>query len=441
MNVASIMMQLGGLSRQGNGKIQSQTPSNQYDFTSILGSVFAQKDCPAVVKDQSEPQLNGDQLNELTQLLSSTDMSDLLDKFDGQELKFNSTTIANLLGISKSELKSVLQSLLTKLTVKGIPSDENGSSDDQKTKIDKKDTDPIDMILSIMNMITNLDPKELKTKDFSSLATSMKISKLVELLGKKTDLSGIDIDSFFQVKEKNEEILGKIKGFLQQADSTKKNTILENSFQSVLTDASAKAKPTDPINTHQSRGLNPVIQNDLQVPLTNTESTNSIQLSHSMMSKSEQLNLMVPKGTTPASYEQFVQDFSKVLESSQWVKSPNMSKLLIKLYPEQLGSLRIEILQKDGMMTARIMATSTQAKELLDSSLQGLKHSFGQQQIQVDKIEVIQSMTETERFQRQGSNQQQSQQQQEKPHTEKDLNTDLNLDSLNFQELLLNVEV
>ena len=217
--------------------------------------------------------------------------------------------------------------------------------------------------------------------------------------------------------------------------------MLENTFQSLLTDVRAKNNDSDTTNTHQNKTLKPVIQNDLQVSLGSTDSPSPIQMSHLTISKPEQISLMIPKGTTSTSFDQFVQDFSKVLESSQWIKSPNMNKLLIKLYPEQLESLRIEILQKDGMMTARIMANTAQAKDLLDSSLQGLKHSFGQQQIQVDKIEIIHSMTEAERFQRQGSNQQQSQHQQQNTQQNNKINQDLKPESTNFQDLLLNVEV
>ncbi len=439
MNVASIMMQLGGQNRLGS--IQSQLSSDHKDFSNMLGSIFTQIGETPIAENQKQIQLSEDQLNTLNQLLGKTDLSDLVGKLDGQALKFNSETIAKLLGLTKSEFKSVLNGLFNKLSVSRSSSHVDGSVKDQKPKIDDEDQNPIDTIVAIMNLISTMDPKELKMKDLSSLEESVKISKVVELVGKNADLSGKDIETFFQVKEKNEELLNKIKGLLQLADSTKKNSILENTFQSLLTDVRAKNNDSDTTNTQQNKTLKPVVQNDLQVSLGSTDSPSPIQMSHLTISKPEQISLMIPKGTTSTSFDQFVQDFSKVLESSQWIKSPNMNKLLIKLYPEQLGSLRIEILQKDGMMTARIMATTAQAKDLLDSSLQGLKHSFGQQQIQVDKIEVIHSMTEAERFQRQGSNQQQSQHQQQNTQQNNKINQDLKLESTNFQDLLLNVEV
>ena len=54
-----------------------------------------------------------------------------------------------------------------------------------------------------------------------------------------------------------------------------------------------------------------------------------------------------------------------------------MQKLLIKLHPDNLGSLRIELIQKDQTMVARILTTTDAAKEALESHLHSLKDAFG----------------------------------------------------------------
>ena len=50
------------------------------------------------------------------------------------------------------------------------------------------------------------------------------------------------------------------------------------------------------------------------------------------------------------------------------------------------------------MMMARMMASTSMAKEMLDSQLQSLKLAFTQQNIPVDKIEVIYNEGELEKY-------------------------------------------
>jgi flagellar hook-length control protein FliK len=149
------------------------------------------------------------------------------------------------------------------------------------------------------------------------------------------------------------------------------------------------------------------------------------------------MNMGQTKGTLQ--YEQFVKELQTILSRSNLQTLPNMNKLLIKLYPEQLGSLRIELLQTNGIMTARILATTSAAKEMLDSQLQGLKHAFASQNLQVDKIEVSQALADPER-QSKGQSQQQSngQSKQAPEDTHKDNEEQ---EAAGFKEYLVNSEV
>lgn len=68
-----------------------------------------------------------------------------------------------------------------------------------------------------------------------------------------------------------------------------------------------------------------------------------------------------------------------------------VNKLLIRLTPEHLGSLRIELIQKDGMLSAKIMASTAQAKDMLENQIHGLKQAFSGQNIQIERIEISQA--------------------------------------------------
>ena len=72
-------------------------------------------------------------------------------------------------------------------------------------------------------------------------------------------------------------------------------------------------------------------------------------------------------------------------------------RLVLKLFPENLGQIRIEVMQKDGLMQARLLATTAAGKELLDSNLNQLKSAFVAQNIQMERIDVAQSLQDAER--------------------------------------------
>ncbi|MBM6618442.1 flagellar hook-length control protein FliK [Bacillus suaedaesalsae] len=118
------------------------------------------------------------------------------------------------------------------------------------------------------------------------------------------------------------------------------------------------------------------------------------------MNRVQQFALFVEQSSKPLNQEQFIKDFQNILSKSSLQNGTNGMRLLIKLYPEQLGSLRIELIQQQGVLVARMIASSTQAKELLESQLQGLKNAFANQNIQVEKLEIINSASLQQQFER-----------------------------------------
>jgi flagellar hook-length control protein FliK len=152
------------------------------------------------------------------------------------------------------------------------------------------------------------------------------------------------------------------------------------------------------------------------------------------MTKVQQFSLFVEQqGRQSINQEQFIKEFQNILARSQFGSGKDGMKLLIKLYPEHLGSLRIELLQKDNMMIARIIASSGAAKDVLESQIQSLKQSFSSQNIQVEKIEISQQLQQSERSLQkdsgqnsgQGNRQMNEQNQQEESETTQSFETAL----------------
>jgi len=136
-----------------------------------------------------------------------------------------------------------------------------------------------------------------------------------------------------------------------------------------------------------------------QVSGTSSEAISVGDISSNQLPKVEQFTLFVAQTSKPLpNQQQFIKQFQNILARSNFLNSGGQQKLLINLYPEHLGSLRIEILQSEAGMIARILASTSQAKELVESQLSNLKHSFLAQNISVEKIEVsTQLQYQTER--------------------------------------------
>lgn len=160
---------------------------------------------------------------------------------------------------------------------------------------------------------------------------------------------------------------------------------------------------------------------------------------HFVLPKTETFSMSLISSNRSAQYEQFVKEFQNLLGKSSMMSQPNMSKLLIKLYPEQLGSLRIELLQQNGVMTAKILASTSTAKEMLDSQIQGLKHAFSSQNLHVEKIEVSQALSDPERQYKGQSQQQSSQQQKQQQPDQPGLSQEEGDQS--FKDYLVNTEI
>lgn len=112
------------------------------------------------------------------------------------------------------------------------------------------------------------------------------------------------------------------------------------------------------------------------------------------MSKLEQFVLQTGANRQEVSQEQFIKAFENIIGRSKLTNLNGMQKLFIKLNPENLGTLRIELIQRDGILMAKIIASTSSGKQLLDAQLQGLKQAFINQNISVEKIEIAYQSSE-----------------------------------------------
>ena len=81
-----------------------------------------------------------------------------------------------------------------------------------------------------------------------------------------------------------------------------------------------------------------------------------------------ELTLTEVENRNNARNEALIKEMQTIFKRSNFGQTGGTNRLLIKLYPEHLGQVRIELLQINGIMTARILASTALGKEMLRQS-------------------------------------------------------------------------
>lgn len=136
--------------------------------------------------------------------------------------------------------------------------------------------------------------------------------------------------------------------------------------------------------------------------------------------------------------EALMKEFQAILNRANFGQTNGMNRLSVKLYPEHLGQIRIELLEVNGVMTARILASSAMAREMLDSKMHQLRNAFNQQNLQVDRIELSQSLQDPSKSDREQAFNKQNQQQREQATHQSEQSQDE--DEQTFQEFMIELE-
>ncbi len=309
------------------------------------------------------------------------------------------TAIKDLLGISDEKWSEILDGL-------------------QKNANKKKDNglDDIEMFIA---GFSGLNVSQLLSNPNEDAVLFLKAAKLYHLLSDQNTpnqqyLTGL-LDS----------VQDQLETLLQTGKSNSKLQYLQNTFSQVLKDVrtNAGSTQTDEIKTAGrltgDNGTFPVFQH---------------------MSRPEQLTVMLAGTQKSVSPNDLISQFESILAKSQFSKGDGIQKLSIKLFPENLGSLRIELIQKGELIAARILTTTDAAKHALESHLHTLRHAFESQNIKVETIEINQQQSG---FQQERSNRNHQNQQQEKqePKQEEFLSDEADTGfTLTLEEALTNQE-
>lgn len=390
--------------------VKSEKPDSKA-FGSVFNSMITKSSAPTAKQpEMTEPPL----AESISGILEEDSLESLLEQL-GVELDESglfalvgeeSTPIAldelmtldnltQLLGITKAELSQIIEQLLG----------------DAKQEI----TDVWSLIEQAPNILNEVLAAVQKPEQ--NIVQPKELQQIVQLL-KLAQLAGSKVDTVYQ----QEIQLASLKDALlalaneaQKSAGTEQSTVKTTTFQQV-------------VQQGQQSSLNQ--QTTVKVE-TDTQTAGHLQ---QQVTQTKTVTVTLP-AEKPAQSDALIKEIQNLINRSQLSGQPGNMKLFLKLFPENLGQIRIELVQKDGVMTARLLATTAMGKELLENNINQLKAGFVAQNIQMERIDVAQSLQDADRNARDQNFFNNFFRQKDEEKQEKNEDT-LDEESLSFKDLL-----
>lgn len=371
-------------------------------FSNLLQSVTAAVEENS--NDKVAAKITSEDVKDLLSLLSKDDLLDveeglqLLDQLISNSNEDLFTMIENYLGLNHIQFQHLLSNAMKKLQIEGG----EGQSDLAK-------------LLQVIEKMSNLTESQLHNVLDKDMLKLVKSAKLYELMVKNQDSLNEETRKL-DFKALSEKLSSFLEGNTLKSDqSTSRLAFLKQTF-SIGTSASLKEETT------ASASKTEIISGSVQFL---------------QMSKPEQLTLTLSSGTKQVQTEQLIKQFESILSRSQFSNINGVQRLFLQLNPGHLGSLRIEIIQQDSVMVAKIVTSTHAAKEAIEGQLNHLKQAFNSQNIQVERVEISQQSSGQERFSNRDGEQEQTRQEQGERKEEQPSDQDF---IASFEEALLNTE-
>ena len=288
----------------------------------------------------------------------------------------------------------------------------------KKTASDPKTPDEI---LAGAAQILGIEPEELKAvlqsldMDVGDLSDRNNVAQLILSLNGTDDISSMLVDNgmleaFNELNGFMEEMLeangmdaDAFKAFVQNFNLNVKNENTDENVEEEITDEAA-GEITD-----EAADENVPVMKESGPEITvtdNRESSESGMLSESEKS-AEPVRNDFKEGQAATAVENFIQHLEITEEVSETESATNFREIVfqvvekikvalntdstsleMRLNPENLGRVSINITSKAGVMTAQINTENRQAKEAIESSLQILKENIEAKVIKVEAVEV-----------------------------------------------------
>lgn len=242
-------------------------------------------------------------------------------------------------------------------------------------------TDIWNVLEAAPNLIATLVTQLQNDEQAEGNEELLKFLKLAQLVGEKQDTVYSQQYTLTMLKEALQQATNQLASF-NQVEQPKQQTSF-SAVQQIIQATQNEQKVTVSAQSSNSNNESLLQQNAQPTGLQNTLGVKTVTVN-------------LP--SNPASQsEAIAKEIQNLLNKNQVANNNGTLKLVLKLFPENLGQIRIEVAQQNGVMTARLLASTAAGKELLDSNLNQLKATFVSQNIQMERIDITQSLQDPEK--------------------------------------------
>ncbi|GKV55588.1 hypothetical protein NCCP2222_15350 [Sporosarcina sp. NCCP-2222] len=428
MNIGALQNLLGATSQQ----MTSSPGTNAGQGSQSFGSVFASASSLTINNSANQQTEAGNQIDAIQAIFNALDLPSLeeaLEAIDGTELTLPENgpvvfkTIKEFADSLSLDIDNLMGSLKTLLQ-------ESGLSKDKLEQLDGET--PLWTLIGFVDEVaphffTNLSDSLSQTSKNIKAASSIQVLTLLkafEIVAPKTDMILSQEQKLASVQFSLSQSGTRISETLEKGSSNKVDFMhLMQKTQPIriMTDSNPSEQPKDQSNS-QSKSEQPI--------------QSAHQAVHQTVTKSEMVT--VQSGQTQENRsETLMKEMQLLFKRANFGQAGGSNRMLIKLYPEHLGQIRIELHETNGIISARILASTALAKEMLDSQMHQLRQAFNQQNVQVDRIDITQSVQEPTKEREQAFNEQYKREQQ----GDESNNEQTTEAETSFEEYLIELEV
>ena len=411
------------MSKTSNQNVSVFSGKNQAADTSkdVKGVNEMGNDLETENKIQEEPAKETEQIEESTDVEETKALEENTETVkDELEQKAEELVeeIAKELGVTVEDVEKVLEELGISMT--GL--------------FDKENLTQVIVVLSGAEDVTQIVMDEELFAQVNNL-----LGKMEEMLSEVSENCDVTVEELMEYV-KNEEFKSEFKMEnseveVLEAENVENETELKESIKVEVetTEETSETKTDNPVkvtefetseNTsgHTERDMSQNHAETNQQFLTNVASDNSLQ----------NVAFNVENGLNQYFTYEAREIMQQILDYIKVSVKPDMTSLQMQLNPEELGTLQIEVSNKNGMLTAQFTTQDESVKAIIEGQLIQLKENLNEQGLKVQAVEVTVASQQFDRNLDKNGNEGTAQE--ENPNAPKKQIRRINLNELDMEE-------
>ena len=411
------------MSKTSNQNVSVFSGKNQVADTSkdVKGVTREGNDLETENKIQEEPAKETEQIEESTDVEETKALEENTETVkDELEQKAEELVeeIAKELGVTVEDVEKVLEELGISMT--GL--------------FDKENLTQVIVVLSGAEDVTQIVMDEELFAQVNNL-----LGKMEEMLSKVSENCDVTVEELMEYV-KNEEFKSEFKMEnsevdVLEAENVEDETDLKESIkvETEITEETSETKTDNTVkvtefetseNTsgHTERDMSQNHAETNQQFLTNVASDNNLQ----------NVALNVENGLNQYFTYEAREIMQQILDYIKVSVKPDMTSLQMQLNPEELGTLQIEVSNKNGMLTAQFTTQDESVKAIIEGQLIQLKENLNEQGLKVQAVEVTVASQQFDRNLDKNGNEGTAQE--ENPNAPKKQIRRINLNELDMEE-------